>query len=594
MRPTESPPSIWGGLAQIYAHASATRQRQFYVVLALMVVGALAELATIGSVLPFLALISKSGGVPGALPGDRLITAGLLFALVVTLAGLIRLQLTRSTQDFAYGLGNDLTVDIERRILLQPYAFHASENSARLLAMLSKVEDFVFEVLLPSMQALTAAFLAIAITAALIYLDPLTAIVAAAAFTTVYLAVSIIARKRLALNSEVTANSISERLQIAQESLGGIRDVIIDGTCETHLGMFARVNARLYQARANTAFIANAPRFIIETAGLIIVAAIAVVVARRDGSLAAALPTLGAIALGAQRLLPLVHQVYSGSSTAHGARVVLGEIVDFLQLPEQPAQLSEEPTPLPFRDRLRVDGVSFTYESRQEPALHDISFEIPRGSSVAIVGETGSGKSTLADLLMGLLTPDRGSISIDRVTLGEQNLRRWQRNIAHVPQSIFLADASITRNIALSVAGDEPDIERVIEASKMAQLHEFVETLPQGYETLVGERGVRLSGGQRQRLGLARATYKRAPVLVLDEPTSSLDYRTEAAVIEALEELRRAGSTIIIIAHRNSTISRCDLVARLADGRLIEFGPASKIRSAETGGSRSNATSSRS
>jgi ABC-type multidrug transport system fused ATPase/permease subunit len=570
--------SLWAGLRQIYAHASVTRRRQFYILLGLMLLGGFAELATIGAVVPFLSLLAGAGAAAGVpwlggisiFGGDSAVGAALLFGAFAIFSGVVRLQLAWSTQDFAYQLGNDLTVSIERRIILQPYSFHIGQNSSKLLAALIKVEVLVFEVLLPSMQALIAAVLAAFIIAALLYIDPLTALIAAAAFSTVYLGVSAAAGKRLARNSEISSQSYNERMQIAQESLAGIRDVIIDGTHETYLGLFERVNLKLNIARANTAFIAIAPRFVIETIGIVIIATVAVVIAQREGGLAAALPVLGAIALGAQRLLPLVQQVYSGSSTARGQRRILGEIVELLELPEPVTTVPDEPVALPFKDRISIKRISFTYPTRRKRTLHEIDLEIPSGSSLALVGETGSGKSTLADLLMGLLDPDSGSIEVDRVRLTKANRRRWQRCIAHVPQSIFLADTTIARNIALGVAHDEPDLRRVVEASTAAQLHEFVASLPDGYETLIGERGIRLSGGQRQRLGIARALYKQAPVLVLDEATSALDEGTEAAVLDALHGLSAQGRTIIVIAHRASTIARCDAIARLRNGRLVE------------------------
>jgi ABC-type multidrug transport system fused ATPase/permease subunit len=196
---------------------------------------------------------------------------------------------------------------------------------------------------------------------------------------------------------------------------------------------------------------------------------------------------------------------------------------------------------------------------------------------VALVGPTGSGKSTLVDIIMGLLHATTGAVRIDETRLSDASRNGWYRSIAHVPQSIFLADTSIARNIALSLPDEPPDEPRMIEAAKKAQLHDFVVSLPAGYDTYVGERGVRLSGGQRQRLGLARAIYKGAPVLILDEATNALDVQTEEAVIGALDELRRDGRTIIIVAHRRSTVRHCNLVARLEHGRLLDFGPVDEV-----------------
>jgi ATP-binding cassette subfamily B protein len=221
--------------------------------------------------------------------------------------------------------------------------------------------------------------------------------------------------------------------------------------------------------------------------------------------------------------------------------------------------------------------VGFCYPGRRSPALRDVTFEISSGSTVALIGKTGSGKSTMVDLLLGLLEPDEGQITIDGAPLTPANRRQWQRSIAHVPQAIFLSDASIARNIAFGVPAEAVDMERAIEASTKAQLHDFVATLPHGYETQVGERGIRLSGGQRQRLGIARAIYKQTPVLVFDEATNALDDATEKAVLNSLETLRQDGRTLILIAHRLSTVAFADVVVRLDGGQIVELGSYAEV-----------------
>jgi ABC-type multidrug transport system fused ATPase/permease subunit len=578
-----APIGLLASLAEIYRHVSEARRRQFLLVLLLMLLGAFAELATIGAVLPFLTLLAdpqKLARYPiasellhasGAVTlNEQLLLATVLFGIIVVASGAIRFELARTVQHFSYQLAHELLVEVQRRFLFQPYSFHVQRNTSTLVSALEKTEILACEVLISLMQAAIAAFTALFIVGALIAVDPITAIVAAATFAAIYLCVSLITKERLARNSAAIASGFDERLRIVQESLGGIRDVIIDGSQAAYLGLFDQENSKLNRARANTGVISSAPRFIIETVGIVAMAAIAFFEAERRGGLAAALPILGAVALGAQRLLPLIQQIFRGWSTASGYMSVVGQTVDLLTLPIP--QDEQRPMPLPLRDQISIEGISFSYPSRRKPALEQVSVDIPAGSAVALVGETGSGKSTLADLLMGLINADAGRILIDGVPLTGSNRRRWQRSIAHVPQSIFLADASIAGNIALGCPGEAIDLKRLEAAAKSAQLHEFVASLPDGYETFVGERGIRISGGQRQRLGIARAIYKQTPLLVLDEATSALDERTEHAVIAALDELRSEGRTIVIVAHRISTIRRCDQVVRLEDGRVVEVG----------------------
>jgi ABC-type multidrug transport system fused ATPase/permease subunit len=577
---------FWSGLRQLYRMLSPHRRWQFNLVLALTVAGALAELATIGAIIPFVSLLAdphRLGHAPliatafdavGATTDrQRLIAAAGLFMILALVAGAVRLQLAWSSQEFVFRLGHDFAVDIQRRLLLQPYTFHIGQNTSTLVAALEKVGVLTFTVIQQVIQAGTAVFISLFIVGLLIVIDPFAAVAAAAGFALIYVLVSAFTRRRLAQNSEVMGSSYDERVKILQESLGGIRDVIIDGSQSVYLDAFRRVDDRFNAAKASTAFISAAPRFVIEGLGMILIAALAIAISAREGGFALALPILGALALGAQRLLPLLQQIYLGWSLAAGNESLLTQVLALLCLPvdEELAEAAEG-EPLPFRDRIRVEHVNFAYASRRAPALEDVSFEIPRGRRVALIGKTGSGKSTLADLLMGLLEPGAGRITIDGVLLTRENRRSWQRSIAHVPQAIFLADASIARNIALGVPAKTIDLPRVREAGRKAQLDEFVDTLPEGYDTHVGERGIRLSGGQRQRLAIARAIYKQVLVLVLDEATSALDDETEAAVMHALDQLGEEGRTIIMIAHRMTTIARADIVVRLDNGRVVEIG----------------------
>jgi ATP-binding cassette, subfamily B, bacterial PglK len=583
---------FWRDLSQLYQLMSRTRRRQFYSVLSLSLVGAVAELATIGAVLPFLSLLAnendlaqlgwvtellRQGGANSA--RDLLVAATFLFASLALMAGYVRLLFVRRTQAFMSELSHDLNVEIQRRILLQTYSFHITQNSSRVLASLESVYTVVQDLLYPIIQAATSALIAIFIVAALILVDPLTTIAVAATFSLIYLLVSLFARRRLVRNSKIIDRVWNERVKLVQESLGDIRDVILNQSQGIYLDAFTRLDRRFKHIQANIAIMAAAPRFLIEAAGIVLIAALALILTYRDGGLAGALPVLGALALGAQRLLPLVQQIYSGWTNASGYRSLLSESLELLSLPvSDEAERPEPVEPLPLRNRIAVEAVSFAYGGRAGLALDSVSLEIPCGSSLALIGRTGSGKSTLADLLMGLIEPSAGRIMVDGVPLTAKSRRRWQMSIAHVPQAIFLADTSIARNIAFAIPSDAINRTRIIEAAVKAQLHDFVEALPEGYETTVGERGIRLSGGQRQRLGLARAIYKDTPVLVLDEATSSLDEATEAAVLQAVDILRREGRTIIIIAHRNSTIARCDLVVRLENGRIVDTGSYAGVR----------------
>jgi ATP-binding cassette subfamily B protein len=295
------------------------------------------------------------------------------------------------------------------------------------------------------------------------------------------------------------------------------------------------------------------------------IAVLSLLLVQQPGGLVAALPVLGSLALGAQRLLPAVQQAYASATSV---RACTSDLEATLGLLDQSAPAVDPPAVVPaaFRDCLALDTVSFRYQPDLPLVLRDVSLVIQRGERVALVGPTGSGKSTLSDILMGLLPPTSGRLLIDGRQVAPE---AWQANIAHVPQSIFLADTSIAENIALGIPAHEVDQARLEAAAAQAQIADFIESLPKGYATNVGERGVRLSGGQRQRIGIARALYKQAPVLVFDEATSALDDATERALMETLDGLSR-DLTIIMIAHRLSTTAYCDRVITVSTGLLAE------------------------
>jgi len=566
---------VGGTLRQLFGLVPARSRRGFWLVFVLMLAGALAEVVTIGAVFPLLSLLAgadSAAALPwmaGVMPDDAQ-SAAIFVAVAAIMAGALRLQLNWTTQRFAFGLGHEISVEIQRRVLGQPYSWHVAHSSREILASLEKVQLISSGVALQAVQAMSGAIIAIFIVAALLAIDPVAAGVSAAVLGLVYAGVSVAAHRRLARHSGIVSASFGERIGIVQESLGGIRDVILDEAQPLYLEAFRRVDGQLSRARAASVFIATAPRFAVEAAGIALVAAAALLLSRGEGGFAGALPVLGALALGAQRLLPLVQQVYQAWSSIRANRKITEDVVDLLRLPLEPEDRDAAAAPLPLEREIRLDGVALTYPGRNEPALTGIDLVIPRGARVAIVGTTGSGKSTLADVLMGLLEPSAGRIAVDGVPLDRARRRAWRRSIAHVPQSIFLADGSIERNIAFGAARDRIDRARVAEAAERAQLGEFIATLPDGFETQVGERGVRLSGGQRQRVGIARAIYKGAPVLVLDEATNALDEATEAAVVAALDGLSGSGLTTIVIAHRASAIAACDIVVHLENGAIVE------------------------
>jgi ABC-type multidrug transport system fused ATPase/permease subunit len=303
----------------------------------------------------------------------------------------------------------------------------------------------------------------------------------------------------------------------------------------------------------------------------VLIAALAYALSRQVGGLATALPVLGALALGAQRLLPALQQIYGAWASIAGSYASLADAIELLDQPLPAELLQPAPAPLLFQKNIQFRGVRFRYANEGPWVLDGSNLVIAKGARVGFVGSTGSGKSTTLDLLMGLLMPTEGEILVDGQPISGNRVSAWQRSIAHVPQSIYLADSTLAENIAFSVPPDTIDLDRVQQAARQAQVADFIESIPEGYQAYVGERGIRLSGGQRQRIGIARALYKQASVLVFDEATSALDNATEQSVMDAIEGLNR-DLTILLIAHRLTTVRRCDTIVELEHGRVVAQG----------------------
>jgi ABC-type multidrug transport system fused ATPase/permease subunit len=573
-----------GILRSLYHWMSPRRRRHLQLALLLMIVGAVAELMTIGAILPFLALISNPASaermpaVRSALAllgwsgGNLLLPATILLAVIATVSAVVRLALTWVSQKFIFRLGHEIGTAIYSKMLRRPYSVHVKTNSSETLAAIEKVQTAIFGILLPVIQGFVAAFIAIFIIAILLLIDTFTAVIAAVSMAAVYICASFVMRRLLRHNSEIINDTYGARIQLVQEGLGGIRDIILDQSQEVFEEDFRALDDQLRSAQTVNVFVSQSPRFIVESAGIIVIAFLALYMSYQPGGVVGAIPVLGALALGAQRLLPLLQLVYNGWTSYAGSIHLLQDIVGLLHAPAAGALPRVRGAPFPaFRGEIRFDAVSFRYGPDHEEALRDVSLAIPKGERIGLLGETGSGKSTMIDLLMGLLEPTAGRILIDGVALDDGTRARWQGQIAHVPQVIFLADNTIAANIAFGEPAEAIDFDRVREAAKAAQIHDFVEGLPNGYAERVGERGVRLSGGQRQRLGIARALYKRAAVLILDEATSALDDSTEAAVMDSLSALG-GDLTVLMIAHRLSTLADCDRLVRLAGGRITQVG----------------------
>jgi ABC-type multidrug transport system fused ATPase/permease subunit len=572
----------------IWRHLNRRRRLQLGAALLLMLASGVAEVGSLAAVVPFLAVLSYpqrlwqlplvqsvAVGLGISAAQELLLPATLLFGLAAVLAAAVRLLNLWVNGRLAAAIGSDLSCDAYQRTLYQPYAAHVQRNSSGVITGITTQTLQVVLVLNAALQLVTAAVVALGLLGALLAIDWPVACTAMAVFGAAYGLLSVTARRQLVSNSRLVADASQLQLKVLQEGLGAIRDVLLDGTQATYLAIYRQADLPMRQRQAQSTFLGTFPRYALEALGLVVIALLALLLSwQRDGS-SAVIPLLGTLALGSQRLLPALQQMYGSWALIKARQSAVVDVLAMLQQPMPQQALLPAPPPLLLSQAVQLQRLRFRYGPDAPWVLDGIDLEIRRGERIGLIGSTGSGKSTLVDLLMGLLEPTEGRILIDGIDLHDpeqpERLAAWRATIAHVPQSIFLADSSIAENIAFGIPKEQIDQERVQQAAKQAQIASFIESSTDGYNTFVGERGVRLSGGQRQRIGIARALYKQASVIVLDEATSALDTATEGAVMASLEGLSRE-LTVVMIAHRLSTVERSDRVIRLDSGHITKSG----------------------
>jgi len=568
-------------MRELWRHLSLRRQRQFSALFFLMLVSAFVEVVSLGAVLPFLAVLTaperifeyplvassaKTWHINSA--QELVLPLTWIFALAALIAGVVRMLLLWAGMRLGLSSGSDLSIELYRRTLYQPYQTHLSRNSSEVIAGITqKVNGVAFGVLQPVLVLLSSLVLLVALVVVLVAIDPFAACVAGGGFSLSYALIAIFVRRRLKINSERVAKEQTQMIKALQEGLGGIRDVLLDGVQPLYCEIYRQADHPLRRAQGDSQFINASPRYAMEAIGMVLIAGLAYILSARGGGVSTALPVLGALALGAQRLLPALQQSYGAWVTIVSCQASLAETLDLLNQPLPAEATLPEPQPLVMQRGIQFQEVRFRYTPAGPWVLDGLNLILQKGARIGFVGTTGSGKSTALDILMGLLPPTAGQLLVDDIPLTGAYLRSWQRAIAHVPQNIYLADTTLAENIAFGVLKQDIDMERVRQAARRAQIAVFIESLPEAYDAFVGERGVRLSGGQRQRIGIARALYKQASVLVFDEATSALDNATEQSVMDAINGLDR-DLTILMIAHRLTTVRNCDLIVELNHGRV--------------------------
>ena len=566
------------------------RRIQTCVLLTLTFLASFSEVISIASIVPFLGAIFNpkklfenekiqffANFFNISSPVDLLLPLTLSFVALVAISGLFRIGLLWAQARFSHAIGASISLDLYKAILNQSFLERLNSNTSELISIVRNgASNVVGGVVLPILVIINSTITLLLILSTLILISPYIAITTLCGFGFVYLIIIGLTRARLRKDGTLVNQMNAQVLKNLQEGLGGVRDILIDGTQEVYSQIYAEEDGILRRAESNLKIVSGIPRPFVESLGIALIALFAYTFAIGPNGFDAAIPIFGVIAFSAQRSLPLMQQLYSSWAIIQSSMVSLKEVIKILEGNGPIKSLTSNAEELKFDRIIEFQNISFGYLGSHGDVLRSIDLSIKKGGRIGVIGPTGSGKSTLIDVLMGLIPPTKGHLLVDSIPITGSNLRDWQNKIAHVPQAIFLTDKSIAENIAFGISKEKIDFERVKKVAELAQLSSTIQQWPNAYATLVGERGVRLSGGQRQRIGIARALYKQSEIIVLDEATSALDGATEAEVMSAVESLSK-DLTLIIVAHRLSTLKNCDYILSIKNGEVESYGPPSQI-----------------
>lgn len=570
---------------RIINYLNIRRKKQLILLFIVMLISSLSELVSLYSIFPILVFISNSKSFQneGFLSKNQVLfsdsiekigltNAALIFIFVVLFTTAIRLLNTYLNFRIASRISIDICNLALKRILNQEYLFFVNNNSSEIISTLIIKSNMAVYSISLFFQMITGIFISFAIVSALLTINFKISILTGFLFLFFYLLISLFTFKTLRRNGKIIAKRSDEKIKILQESFGGIRDLILDSNQYVFQKLFHNADFDIRRREANNQFLAFFPRYSLE--GLAIIILISVLVLSTNfnpNNFGSVIALAGTLALGTQRLLPAMQLIYASWASIQSQKRGVIEILKILDMKEgNKINKKISIKPLTFTNSIKLKNVEYSYRPNQQ-ILKGINLEINRGDCIGIIGKTGSGKSTFLDILMGLIFIKEGSFLVDGKQINTNSKKvAWRKSISHVPQNIFLSDSSIAENIAFGLEPSLIDYEKVINSAKAANLSTFINSKPDKFETIIGERGIQLSGGQRQRIGIARALYKGGDILILDEATSSLDTKTEISIMNSISSLA-SKKTIIIVAHRLSTLRKCDKIYELDNGYFKEI-----------------------
>ena len=572
-------------IIELFSLLTPSQRKRFYVLQVLIVIMTFIEILSIASIVPFMALV----GDPSVLERDNLLATiylkynfetyefifylGVIVLISLTVASIVSIYITWRIAMFPPRIGTEIAHRLFSYYLDQDFLFHTKGSSSKLTKKIANESKRVSDqILTPLIYANARIVLVFFIILIMFLYDPLVLISALTIFISAYFMLFKFVRTKLQSYGSNISEMLSKRFRLMSDSFGGIKDILLLGRSSNFKKLFLKTSDELAYSEGNIAVIERTPRYFMELLAFgSMIALVLYLVKNSQGNLGLLLPILSVYALAGMKLLPSLLLIYSSAATVKGNLAAYEAIREDLKNANKSNLPNHNDHTFSKYNEINLKEVTFTYPDKINPALDQISLTIKANSLVGFVGTSGSGKSTLIDVIIGLIKPQKGEVTINGTSLNKQNLRAWQNKIGFVPQSIFLTEGTIAENVAFGIPYDLINYEQVERALKIANLKELVSKLEKGVHSTVGERGVQLSGGQRQRIGIARMLYYEAEVFVFDEATSALDGITEKTIMDAIYNFT-GKKTLIIIAHRLKTVQKCDEIFMMENGRIIDSG----------------------
>ena len=582
---------MFSKIKELFFLLELDQRKRLYRLQVLVVLMSIAEVVSVLSIGPFMALVGDINQLQGQgflaewyrelnfnNTTDFLLLIASCVLGVLVIATCISIFTVWRLSMYAAEIGADISSRLYRYYMSQAWLFHASGNSNQLTNKIAQeCERVTTGIFTPLMQMNAKLFMALLMCIAIFLYTPWIAMLGALTFYITYYFLYKTVRQRLSDNGETITREQASRYKLMGEGFGGIKDILLLGRQATFNHRFAESSKNFANAKGKTQVYGQVPRYAVELIAFgSVITLMMYLLITHNGNLGSILPVLSIFVLAGFKLLPAFQQIYFSLSQIRGNlsgfESIRNDLFSSVEASEDPlSKVDTVNSKLCIKNSIKLHNISFQYPETSRPALIDLNIKIPVNKVIGLVGSSGSGKSTAIDILLGLISPKKGSVFIDEKRLTANNLRAWQNSLGFVSQTIFLADSSIKENIAFGLPIEDIDDKRIEKAIQLAHLDQFISELPQGFETRVGERGVQLSGGQRQRVGIARALYNDADILVLDEATSALDGITEELIMEAIHDFS-GKKTIIMIAHRITTVEQCDHIYLMDNGAVIDQG----------------------